>query len=216
MKTASEVDPIHQIIDPIHHITESSCQQLNDIMENWCKSHEQKCTGGKMRTDRGADVEIFVKNVVLMFKDAFNINVSALKGDDDKKKLTRLNKNNKEVSKVHQVDVHIYKNDKFVACIECKSYLDSCFYTRACDDFELFRKYEYDIKKYIFALENSINNKTKEFTDDRYDYVCDDIFYMLDGKRSSGKAIFEKKNKKPVNKESLARFINTMHSLLVT
>jgi hypothetical protein len=199
----------------IDQIINESYRELNDIMENWCKSYEAKCSGGTLRQVRGEDIETFVKGVITRFKEKFNINVLALTGSDDKKKLKRLNKNNREVSKLHQVDVHVYKDEKFIACIECKSYLDSCFYIRACDDFELFKKYNYDIKKYIFVLENSISDNTKDFTDDRYDYVCDDIFYMLDGKRSSENAVYKKDCKKPINKKSLSRFIESMETLLV-
>ncbi len=33
-------------------------------------------------------------------------------------------------------------------------YLDSCYYVRACDDFKLFKKFGYNIKTFIFTLED--------------------------------------------------------------
>ena len=63
-------------------------------------------------------------------------------------------------------------------------YLDSCYYVRACDDFKLFKKFGYNIKTFIFTLEDSIKKETKLFTDYLTDNVCDDIFYMLDGKKN--------------------------------
>jgi len=198
----------------INIIIEKSYTELNTIMDNWCKNHEENFSGGKMRNDRGEDIENFVKNVVYMFQALYGVNVYALKGADDKKELI-LHHKDKTLKKDHQVDIHIYKNDEFIAVIECKAYLDSCYYVRACDDFRLFRKFGYNIKQYIFSLENSIDLNTKAFTDAINDYVCDDIFYMLDGKRSSNKPIYDKQHKKIINKEKLVYFITSLQKLLV-
>jgi hypothetical protein len=155
-----------------------------------------------------------VKNVIKMFVTTYGIRVDALKGSNDKKELV-LNHNNKIIKKDHQVDIHIYKDDVFIAVIECKAYLDSCYYVRACDDFRLFKKFGYNVKNYIFSLENSIDENTKLFTDVVTENVCDDIFYMLDGKRTSTKPIYDKKHKKIINKEKLTYFIQSMYILLV-
>ena len=134
-----------------------------------------------MRGDRGENIENFVKKVINLFNIEYGVNVYAIKGNDDKKELKIPNT---EIKKEHQVDIHIYKNDIFIAVIECKAYLDSCYYIRACNDFTLFKKFGYNVKKYIFTLEDSIKDDTKIFIDYETDNVCDDIFYMLDGKRS--------------------------------
>ena len=198
-----------QIID---NIIEKSCQELNNIMDNWCKSHEQEFHGGKMRGDRGEHVEHFVKSVIHMFMIDYGINVRAVKGSEDKKELKIPNT---EIKKYHQVDIHVYKNECFIAVIECKSYLDSCYYTRACDDFRLFKKFGYDVKKYVFTLENSMKEETKLFIDYETDNICDDIFYMLDGKRTSMKPIYDRKHRKEINKERMIYFIKTIYTLLI-
>jgi hypothetical protein len=198
----------------INNIIEHSYNELNSIMENWCKCYDENFSGGKMRGDRGDDIENFVKNVIKMFVTTYGIRVDALKGSNDKKELV-LNHNNKIIKKDHQVDIHIYKDDVFIAVIECKAYLDSCYYVRACDDFRLFKKFGYNVKNYIFSLENSIDENTKLFTDVVTENVCDDIFYMLDGKRTSTKPIYDKKHKKIINKEKLTYFIQSMYILLV-
>jgi hypothetical protein len=198
----------------INNIIEHSYNELNSIMENWCKCYDENFSGGKMRGDRGDDIENFVKNVIKMFVTTYGIRVDALKGSNDKKELV-LNHNNKIIKKDHQVDIHIYKDDVFIAVIECKAYLDSCYYVRACDDFRLFKKFGYNVKNYIFSLENSIDENTKLFTDVVTENVCDDIFYMLDGKRTSTKPIYDKKHKKIINKEKLTYFIQSMYTLLV-
>lgn len=193
-------------------IIDKSYTELNNIMDNWCKNYDENYSGGKMRGDRGEHIENFVKTVINMIGIEYGVNVSAIKGGDDKKELKIPGT---EIKKDHQVDIHIYKNNIFVAIIECKSYLDSCYYIRACDDFKLFRKFGYDVKKYIFTLEDSIKEETKIFTDYETDNVCDDIFYMLDGKRTSNKPIYDKKYKKNINKEKLIYFVDTLLNLLV-
>jgi hypothetical protein len=198
----------------INMIIENSYNELNIIMENWCKCYDENFSGGKMRGDRGDDIENFVKNVINMFVTTYDIKVDALKGTNDKKELV-LHHNNKIIKKDHQVDIHIYKDGNFIAVIECKAYLDSCYYVRACDDFRLFKKFGYDVKNYIFSLENSIDENTKLFTDVVTENVCDDIFYMLDGKRTSTKPIYDKKHKKMINREKLTYFIQSMYTLLV-
>jgi len=196
----------------IDNIIESSYIELNNIMDNWCKNYEDNFSGGKMRGDRGDDIENFVKKTILSFSHLYNVNVYAIKGMNDKKELL-LKHNDKTIRKDHQVDIHIYKDNVFIAVIECKAYLDSCYYVRACDDFTLFKKFGYNIKHYIFALENSIDENSKIFTDVITDFVCDDIFYLLDGKRSSAKPVYNKKHTKQINKEKLTHFITSLHAL---
>jgi hypothetical protein len=72
-----------------------------------------------------------------------------------------------------------------------------------------------DIKCYIFALENSISESSKVFTDVETDDVCDGVFYMCDGKRSSSKPIYKKEFYKTINETSFNAFVDTMKSLLL-
>jgi len=181
--------------------------KLNAYMEEWCG---MECSGGEMRGQRGCNIERFVRKVINKIGKLYDIDFTALNGNDDKKELKIPNT---EISKQHQVDVHVYLDGKFVAAIECKAYLDSCYYVRACDDFHLFKRFNYDVKNYIFALENSIKDETKMFTDHTTENICDDVFYVLDGKRSSAKPIYIEKYRKSINKKLLATFIDSMLAL---
>jgi hypothetical protein len=196
------------------NIIETSEIELNNIIDKWCHNYELNYNGGKMRYDRGNDIEIFCKNIITKINNLYKLNAYAIKGNDDKKELSLHHKDN-IIIKQHQVDIHIYKNDIFIAVIECKSYLDSCYYVRTCDDFKLFKKFGYNIKNYIFSLENSIDEKTKIFTDVITDNICDDIFYIFDTKRSSSKPLYNKKYKKPINKEKLIYLITSLKNLLI-
>lgn len=181
---------------------------LSTIIDEWCKSSANGCIGGEMREKRGSDIETFVRASINKIGEKLNINLHARCGNDDKKDLIVNLPNGKKVIKKHQVDVHIYLDGCFVAVIECKAYLDSCYYVRACDDFKLFKKFDYNVKNYIFTLENAIGEDTKLFTDFVNEYICDDIFYMLDGKRTSSKPVYDMKHKKPINKKELTKFID--------
>ena len=69
-------------------IISGSYEELNSVMEKWCKEHDGNCSGGKMRYIRGDDIETFCRNVVQRFKDVYGVNVYALKGANDKKQGT--------------------------------------------------------------------------------------------------------------------------------
>jgi len=191
-------------------IIQSAEREINNIMDEWCKSYSNSCSGGEMRENRGSDIESFVRNTINKIGELLHIHLIAKRGNDDKKTLTIPDT---KINKKHQVDVHIYLNGEFIAVIECKSYLDSCYYVRACDDFKLFRKFDYKVKNYIFTLENSISKETKIFTDFITENICDDVFYLLEGKRSSTKPIYDIKYKKCINKKSLIRFIDFIYML---
>ena len=161
-----------------------------------------------MREKRGSDIETFVRTTINKVGETSNIDLHARCGNDDKKDLIIDLPDGKKLTKQHQVDVHIYKNGVFVAVIECKAYLDSCYYVRACDDFKMFKKFDYNVKNCIFTLENSIAEDTKIFTDFINEYICDEIFYILDGKRTSSKPVYDMKHKKTINVNVLTKFID--------
>lgn len=175
------------------------CDDLDLIIANWKNTNLPE---GKMRARRGSDIEKFVLETINKIGVLTNTNLYAKCGNEDTKRL--------EIGgtfKNHQVDIHVYKNNEFVAVIECKSYLDSCYYSRACSDFKLFEKFGYNLKYYIFSLENSIKNETKIFTDIINDYICDDIFFCVDGKRNYKNPLFKKKVS--CNKGTIRSFVET-------
>lgn len=190
------------------NIIQSAEIEMSKIMDEWCKSNANSCSGGKMREKRGSDIETFVRTTINKIGELLNIDLNARCGNDDKKDLVINLPDGKKITKQHQVDVHIYLNGIFVAVIECKAYLDSCYYVRACDDFKLFKKFDYNVKNYIFTLENAIGEDTKLFTDFINEYICDNIFYLLDGKRTSSKPVYDIKHKKHINKKELTKFID--------
>ena len=185
---------------------------LEEIMDKWTDNHENNFAGGKMRGDRGEDIERFVRECVSYIAEHEEINIIAKRGNTDFKVL-EIKNGETVIKKDHQVDVHIYYNDIVVAVIECKAYLDHCMYIRACDDFEIFKKFGYNIKNAIFALEDSMEMNSKIFTDHVNNNICDNYFYILDGKRSSSKPIYDSRFRKEINKTSLKGFIDFIYKL---
>jgi len=204
--------PTLKLISPLDIIRRKATKELSCIMDKWCENHSENYSGGKMRGDRGADIEVFVRNTINNIGTELSKNLVAVKGSSDKKEL-KLLVGDKEIKKDHQVDIHVYLDGKFIAVVECKAYLDSCYYVRACDDFILFKKFGYDVKKYIFTLENSIDEDTKIFTDHVTENVCSHVFCLLDGKRTSSKPIYDSNFRKPINTQKLYEFIDYMFNL---
>ena len=192
---------------------QSAEMELSVMMDEWGKLNANGCSGGEMRNKRGADIELFVRTSINKIGELLNVDLHALCGNSDKKDLIINRPDGKQQIKQHQVDVHVYRNGIFVAVIECKSYLDSCYYVRACDDFKMFKRFDYKIKNYIFTLENAISDDTKIFIDYVSEDICDNIFYMLDGKRTSSKPVYDIKHKKSINKTELTKFIDFIFAL---
>jgi hypothetical protein len=193
-------------------IAQYATTDLKKIMEDWCVLHDGEFTGGKMRECRGTGIEDLVIKIIQRIASRLQIDLVAKKGKFDKKKLVV--PENHLIHKLHQVDVHVYLNRSLVAVVECKSYLDSCYYVRACEDFELFKKFGYPVKTVIFSLEDSMDEKTKQFTDFWKNNVCDEVFYMLDGKRSSSKPIYRRQYTKEPREEKMMRFVSFLVDLV--
>ncbi len=171
--------------------------KLTSIMDRWCANYKGRwCTGGKMRCDRGEEIETFIKDTIHLLGQTFQLDLMAKRGSSD---------HEKNIQKDHQVDIHVYYKQKFIAVIECKAYLDSCYYFRTCDDFKLFKKFGYPVKHYIFTLENSIDKDIRIFTDYNTDSEYDKIFYML--------PIYDKKYRKPINQANVYDFLHTIYQL---
>lgn len=109
---------------------------------------------------------------------------------------------------------HVYFNNQFVAVIECKNYLDSCYYSRACHDFLLFQKFGYSLQNFIFSIEDSIKNDSRLFMDIIHENICHEIFYIVDGKRSSTKPIYNLQYMKKINDKKLKIFFEKIYALV--
>ena len=193
-------------------IVDHLVDRLEGVMTGWRKSHSANCSGGKMRGDRGEDIETFVRDAIAMIREVTGKDIIAKKGSTDQKDLVLII-DGQPIRKQHQVDVHLYVEGAFRCVIECKAYLDSCYYVRACDDFRLFRRFDFPLTHYIVALENSIDSDTRRFHDHVTDHICHDVFFLLDGKRSSSKPVYDDRFPKKTNRTKMTQFVDALIAL---
>jgi hypothetical protein len=177
-------------------------------MKNQYIKLESITDGGEIRALRGITCENMVDMICK------ELNIESRVGSKDLQTITITGRDGIEYTTKHQVDRHLYHKEKMIAIVECKSYLDSCYYVRTCSDFKRMAILHPNIKKIVFALENSISDNSKAFTDIDFDYVCDDIFYMCKGKRSSSKPIYTSEFSKEICPEQFETFITFLRSLL--
>lgn len=168
------------IIDKIDSFYES---QLNKIS----KYAKQNNTGGKIRQamgDLGEDLSALAWMEIAKIYSDIEKPTKPKKGE--KNQIKCVNKNGNEF--FAHVDKHCYINGKFILAIEAKSYLDSCYYYRASNDFRLLKLY-FDKKLIciVVSIEDAAKEESKKFIED--ENCVDKTFILTDGKRSSAKPI---------------------------
>jgi hypothetical protein len=181
-----------------------------ECFENQNTKSKDNNIGGKIRFMRGDMVENIAKIVITGLITIFSTKLSIKKGNDDKIEIV----SKSGYIKKQQTDIHVRYDGKLIFVIECKSYLDSCYYVRATDDCRLFKIYDKNIKFIVLTLEDSANENTKLFTDDTTDNPIDAVFYLVDGKRQSSKPIYKKEYFKPINKIKLYDCIYSLSQIV--
>jgi hypothetical protein len=170
---------------------------------------QQEALGGKLREARGSLVEGIIDVICA------KLGIESRVGDNDLQ-VIRVEADGVVHTMEHQVDRHLYHGGKLIAVVECKAYLDACMYVRACSDFKRMKKLHPTIKSFLFALEDSQAAKAKAFTDVDFDNVCDGIFHMCDGKRSSARPLYTRQFAKEIVQAKFEAFVNALKALLPT
>jgi len=168
---------------------------------------QQEALGGKLREARGTLVEGMIDVICA------KLGIESRVGDTDLQEI-RVEADGVVHTMEHQVDRHLYHGGKLIAVVECKAYLDACMYVRACSDFKRMKKLHPTIKSFLFALEDSQAAKAKAFTDVDFDNVCDGIFHMCDGKRSSARPLYTRQFAKEIVQAKFVAFVNALKALL--
>ncbi len=196
--------------------TEEEEQRLFRDVDDFYKKQTEAlfdvADGGVIRAARGELVEKIVDIVCNSIREKGH-NIVARVGDSDLQTIT-ISSADASYSKKHQVDRHIWVNDSLEAVVECKSYLDSCYYERACNDFKIMKIKHPNVKCYILSLEDSIGDESRIFTDAIFGNICNGIYHLCNGKRSSAKPIYRREYYKPIQQPSLVRFIRSICSLV--
>jgi hypothetical protein len=158
--------------------------------------------GGQLRAARGSLVEDLVRDCCEL------VGLEFRKGTQDMQTLTI-----GQFSKKHQVDGHIYKNNVPVVFSESKAYLDSCYYVRAVEDCKLMKLRHPTVPCIVVALENALADDAFAFTNAVNPGACSDVFYICDGKRSSGRPLYRREFAKPLQMAALSRLVEYLRSL---
>ncbi|MBU4375731.1 hypothetical protein KKH38_04470 [Patescibacteria group bacterium] len=182
-------------------------KQLNKIS----KYAKQNNTGGKIRQamgDLGEDLSGLAWIEIAKIYSDIEKPIKPKKGEGSQIKC--INKNGNEF--FAHVDKHCLINGKFILAIEAKSYLDSCYYFRASNDFRLLKMY-FDKKLIciVVSIENAIKEESRRFIED--EKWVDKTFILTDGKRSSAKPIWKKEFRKKLNPEKIKSFIEFLDSV---
>jgi hypothetical protein len=198
-------------------IVQKVTNEIITYYEKCWNENEQLCmkdnTGGQIRSKRGDMVEMIAEQAWNSICDMLNVQhlVACKKGTKDYLRIVSPN----GFVKMHQTDRHHYFNDKIVLVTECKSYLDSCYYERACMDFKIFKQHDEDIKCIILSLEESMNIDTQNFYNDIFNNCVDRVFYLCKGKRSSSKPIYKKEFKKNLDNILVSNYVKHLLNVIL-
>jgi hypothetical protein len=192
---------------------------VNCIKKYYCETlklqhalSEKDNVGGQIRSLRGRMVEdigrIAWEGLQWFFTSC---TLTSKKGTDDKIEITSKN----GFTKLHKTDKHNYVNDELINVMECKAYLDSCYYERACSDLMLFRNLpNKSINRVVIALEDGIFRNTQLFYDDIFDCPVNKVFFLVDGKRCSSKPLYVPRHRKELNAQKVYELVDYCFQLI--
>jgi hypothetical protein len=104
-----------------------------------------------------------------------------------------------------QVDKHIEIANELIAICEAKTYLDKPYLERAYIDFSLIKKYSATgnkkITSYVISLQDCIKKETLSFF--MADGHIDNVFILMDNKRSAKKPIWNPNFRKNISFDKL-------------
>lgn len=195
---------INKIVDKIINFYEKRLSIIS-------KYSNKNNTGGKIRQsmgDLGEDLSALIWTEIAKIYANIERPIKPKKGETDKIKCL----NKKGDSYDAHVDRHCYIGDRFILAIEAKSYLDSCYYYRASNDFRLLKSYtDNRLICIVVSIEDAAKRESKNFIED--EKWIDKTFILADGKRSSAKPIWKKEFRKTLNPKkvnSLIKFIDSI------
>ena len=132
--------------------------------------------GGILRNFSGETVEQLMNLIFEEFQTYYNLKeFTFIKGSESPVILGN------NVMK-ESVDKHMYKNNKLICGIECKTYVDKCYMQRADSDFNLM-KTNLSFDGWIVSLENGIADNASNFFLGRNN--INKVYYLAIGKRNS-------------------------------
>lgn len=155
-------------------------------------------TGGQQRAKRGKLVETMIEAIWTSLGGTFTSDKFLTQRGDTEIKMA--------------LDRNLYKGDKLVAMVECKSYLDLCYLERAeWNARELSEGAGIQAPKFILALQDSVNATSMGYV--LAGKHIEDIFFLVDRKRSSTKPLYKQEFYEDIDEGLFDKFYTYFHSL---
>ncbi len=207
---------------------------INKVLENIkvCYDREQKKlekigkahkTEGEIRHAAGELVEHILQNIIDTINMYLKNDIQSKVGSSDYLSKSVTYKGKTYQFNTIQVDRHLWFNNKRIAFIENKTYLDSCYYDRALADFRKIAQSLHqsgedpcNVEYIVFAGQKAAKDETLfAYTIDFYEDtkhltknvegLSPHVFYFLKGIRSSSKPLY--KIKHDLNLEEIKSFV---------
>lgn len=176
--------------------------ELNTIVEHYCNLAWNSNEGGKRRKIMGDLGEEIAQKILEYCLKIQKINNSKVYRGGEKKIMCKIDNN---AFFEAQVDKHVEIENKLRVISEAKTYLDKTYVERASSDFALIKKYNtktnFKIFSYIISLQDCVKKQTLEFF--MRDGHIDNVFILMDLKRSATKPIWNPSHRKIINIDKL-------------
>jgi hypothetical protein len=183
--------------------------ELNKIVNEYCDKAWDSQEGGKRRKIMGDLGEKISHKIFEFCLNHLKIINSIVYSGTEKKILCKINDHAYFYA---QVDKHVEILNELTMICEAKTYLDKPYIERANADFSLIKKYNTIGNKKIFSciisLQDSIKKETLSFF--MMDGHINDVFILMDNKRSSKKPIWNPNFRKNINFDKLYQCIFTI------
>jgi hypothetical protein len=188
--------------------------ELNSIVEEYCNRAWESNSGGIRRKIMGDLGVVIAQKIFEYCLNVQNIENWRVYRGGDKKIMCKIDD---EAFFEAQVDKHVEIENILRIIGEAKTYLDKTYVERASSDFSLIRKYNtksnFKIFSYIISLQDCVKKETLEFF--MRDGHIDNVFILMDLKRSGEKPIWNPMHRKHINLDKLYNCIYTISNNLL-
>lgn len=176
--------------------------ELNLVVEEYCNRAWDSNEGGKRRKIMGDLGEEIAQRIFEYCINILNIENAKVYTGSQKKIMCKIDDNAYFEA---QVDKHVEIENILRILGEAKTYLDKTYVDRASSDFNKIRKYnetgEKKIFSYIISLQDCVKKETLSFF--MKDGHIDNVFILMDLKRSATKPIWNPNFRKTINLDKL-------------
>ena len=188
-------------------------EELDAIVLNHCERAWNTNLAGMRRKIMGDTGEIITQKCLEYSLNYVGLNNSQVYRGGEKKIMCKIDD---DAYFEAQVDKHVEVDGKLKIICEAKTYMDKPYLERASQDFSIIRKYngkEDKIYSYVISLQDAVKKQTLNFfmKDGHIDYV----FFLMKGKRSPIKPIWDPKFRKEIDLDSLYKCISTITNNLL-